>query len=282
LGGKGANQAVASVRSGSKTIFIAKIGMDPFGDQMISQLKKEGVNFKYLIRDPEERSGTAFIMVDENGENMISVAPGANAKLSKQDIKRNADIIKNSNSLVVQMEIPTETIQEIYKIASKGNVIKILNPAPLKSIPAEILENIDIIVPNEGELYRLHSQLEFDKPSVKGLRKIKEISRAIVKKGVKIVITTLGSKGAVVYQSDNDLLTLLPSYKVQAVDTVGAGDCFIGVLASKLNQGLDIINSVKYAISAASISVTRKGAQQSIPYSNEIDERYNEYIKLIN
>ena len=144
LGGKGANQSVASVRSGSDTFFIAKIGRDAFGDQILLQLRNEGINIDHIIRDPNELSGIAFIMIDKIGENMISVAPGANIKLKPEDIRKNADLIKNANSLVVQMEIPIETIDEIFSIASKGNVIKILNPAPLKSIPVKILKNVDV------------------------------------------------------------------------------------------------------------------------------------------
>jgi ribokinase len=282
LGGKGANQAVASVRSGSKTNFIAKIGIDTFGDQMLSKLKEENVNTENIIRDSKEASGIAFIMIDENGENMISVAPGANVKLSIEDIKKNSDLIKKAKILIVQMEIPIETIQEIYKIASTGNVIKILNPAPLKPISSNNLKDIDIIVPNEGELYQLHSLLGFKKVKINGLEKIKQISKDITSTGVKIVITTLGAKGAAIYQSTEDSIILLQAYKVKAVDTVGAGDCFNGVLASKLNHGKDIIDAVRYAISAASIAVTRRGAQESMPFFNEIEERYIKYIKSFN
>jgi len=282
LGGKGANQAVASVRSGSKTNFIAKIGLDPFGDQMISKLRKEGVNVDNIIRDSQEASGTAFIMIDENGENMISVAPGANFKLNVEDIRKNADLIKKAKVVVVQMEIPIDTIQEIYNIASKGNLIKILNPAPLKPISFNILKNIDIIIPNEGELYQLHSLLGFKEITSNGLEKIKQISEDITNTGVRIVITTLGARGAAIYQSAGDIINFLPAYKVQAVDTVGAGDCFNGVLASKLNHGKEVIDAVKYAISAASIAVTRRGAQESMPFLNEIEERYKSYNKLYN
>ncbi|MFX1297743.1 MAG: PfkB family carbohydrate kinase, partial [Promethearchaeota archaeon] len=133
LGGKGANQSVAAVRSGAHTIFIGKIGFDQFGKQMISRLTAEGINTKHVFRDSMEHSGVAFILIDSNGENMISVAPGANIKLSPEEVREKAKIIKNANCLVVQMEIPIETINEIFTIASEGKVIKILNPAPLKA-----------------------------------------------------------------------------------------------------------------------------------------------------
>ena len=280
LGGKGANQAVASVRSGSKTTFISKIGTDTFGDQMISQLKSEGINIEHIIRDSHNSSGVAFILIDKTGENMISVAPGANFNLTPDDIKGNRDIIRNANSLVVQMEIPSATIEEIFKIAAQGNCIKILNPAPLKPISHSILSNVDILIPNEGELLRLHSLLNLK--DLKGEKRelIIQASRDISEYGVNIIITTLGSKGSLIYDARKDSITDISTLKVQAVDTVGAGDCFNGVLAGMLNQGEDLITSVKYASTAASISVTRKGAQESLPYLNEIKERFKEYCRI--
>ncbi len=276
LGGKGANQAVAAVRSGANTVFIGKIGMDSFGNQMVSQLAEEAIDMSHIIRDTEEASGVAFILIDNKGENMISVAPGANFKLSVEEVKAKADVIKNASSLVVQMEIPMETIEEVFKIASEGDVIKILNPAPLKPIPLEILEKVDIIIPNEGELYRLHSFLNLHELTGEGKLKIIQASREIVKLGIKYVITTLGNRGSLIYIGAEDKIIEVATPKVNAVDTVGAGDCFIGALASKLSQGESIINAVKYATIAASIAVTRKGAQDSMPYLNEIEEKLKE------
>ncbi len=276
LGGKGANQAIASIRSGVKTVFIAKIGKDAFGEQMISRLTNEGIDMSHIIRDPQEASGVAFIMIDNKGENIISVAPGANANLNPIEIQANSGIIKNAKSLVVQMELPIETIEEIFKIASQGNVIKILNPAPLKPIPLKVLKNIDIIVPNEGELFRLHSFLEFKRLTGEPKEKIIQASKDIASLGVKIVITTLGNKGSLIYNGENDNVIEVPAFKVKAVDTVGAGDCFNGVLASQLCKRETIMNAVKYATAAASIAVTRKGAQESMPFLNEIKERFKE------
>ena len=272
LGGKGANQAVAAVRSGATTTFIGKIGKDIFGNQMISQLTEEGINMSHIIRDSENASGVAFILIDENGENMISVAPGSNFNLSSEEINSKADIIKNASVVVVQMEIPIKTIEEVFKIASEGNVIKILNPAPLKPIPLETLKNVDIIIPNEGELYRLHSFMNLHEETGEQKHQIKQTSREIARLGIKYVITTLGDKGCLIYLGKEDNFIEISAPKVEAVDTVGAGDCFIGVLASKLSQGESIINAVKYAVIAASIAVTRKGAQESMPYLNEIEE----------
>lgn len=277
LGGKGANQAVAAARSGVKTIFIGKIGIDAFGDQMITHLKKEGINMDHVIRDSEVSSGIAFILVDKNGENMISVAPGANARLNPSEIKNKSEIIKNAKILVVQMELSIETIEEIYKIAAQTNVVKILNPAPLKPISLEILKNIDIIIPNEGELYRLHFLIGYNELKAKeGKEKIIEASKNISSTGVKIIITTLGSKGCLIYDAEKDEATEIPAFKVDAIDTVGAGDCFNGVLASQLCRDETIENAVRYANAAASIAVTRRGAQDSMPYLNEIEERFKE------
>jgi len=277
LGGKGANQAVASARSGSKTTFIGKIGIDAFGDQMVSQLKSEGINIEHVIRDSSELSGVAFILIDETGENMISVAPGANFNLTPDDVKANREIIRNANSLVVQMEIPPATIEEIFKIAAQGNCLKILNPAPLKPISHSILSNVDILTPNEGELLRLHSLLNLKALKSEKKERIIQASRDISEYGVSVIITTLGSNGSLIYDARKDRITEIPALKVQAVDTVGAGDCFNGVLASMLNHGENLITSVKYASAAASIAVTRKGAQASLPYSNEIKEHFKKY-----
>ena len=273
LGGKGANQAVASVRSGARTVFIGKIGNDLFGDQMISRLTDEGVNMDHIFRDSQEPSGVAFILIDENGENMISVAPGANFNLKPDDIRSKTQIIKNASSIVVQMEIPMDSIQEIFKIASEGKTIKILNPAPLKAIPIEVLRKVDIIIPNEGELFRLHSLLGFNNSIEEGKQKIIHISKDLANMGVEYIITTLGDKGCIIFEKKTDKIFEVSAPKVDAVDTVGAGDCFIGVLASILSKGETILNAVNYATTAASIAVTRKGAQESMPSLSDIQNK---------
>lgn len=278
LGGKGANQAVGSVRSGSKTFFIGKVGIDAFGNDMISQLENEGVNTEHVIRDPHESSGVAFILIDETGENMISVAPGANFKLTPEEVQANSEVIKNAKCLIVQMEIPIETIEEIFKIAEQGEVIKILNPAPLKPISLSILNNTDIIIPNEGELLQLHSLLKLKELVGNSEDRIIQASKDISRFGIKTIITTLGNKGCILYDAADNRITEVPAFKVQAIDTVGAGDCFNGVVASKLCQGENILTSVKYATAAASIAITRQGAQASMPYLNEIEDRFKQYI----
>lgn len=282
LGGKGANQAVASVRSGASTFFIGKIGEDSYGDQMKAQLTEEGINTDFILRDPEAASGIAFILIDKKGENMISVAPGANHNLKPAEIEKHASFIQNASVVVAQMEIPIETIQRIFGIASRGKAIKILNPAPLRPLPREILQLVDIIVPNEGELFRLHSLLGFEDIIDAGMRdKIIDASKDICSLGIGTVITTLGPKGCFVYQGDTGERFELSAYKVDAVDTVGAGDCFNGVLAAKICEDHPLKEATTYALCAASIAVTRKGAQASMPYSSEIEQRYREYQKIV-
>ncbi|MFX1386777.1 MAG: ribokinase, partial [Promethearchaeota archaeon] len=249
---------------------------DLFGDQMISQLTDEGINMDFFIRDPQNPSGIAFILIDENGENMISVAPGANSKLNTDEIYDRKDLIKNANTIVVQMEIPIDVIREVFTISSKGNVNKILNPAPFRPIPIDVLKMVDIIIPNEGELYRLHSLLGFNESRKEGKQKIIQAAREISNLGINYIITTLGSKGCLIFDGNEDEFFEIPAPKVKAVDTVGAGDCFIGVLASMLSQDKNILNAVKFATIAASIAVTRKGAQESIPYSKEIQKLLND------
>ncbi len=282
LGGKGANQAVASVRSGVNTKFIGKIGNDPIGEQMIKALKAEGIDGSRIITDPNNASGVAFILIDNNGENLISVAPGANSKLIPAEIRKNSDVIRNAGSIVVQMEIPIETISEIFKIASEGSAVKILNPAPLRPIPLEVMSNVDILVPNKGELFQLCSN--FDLGELHGIddKKIIDASEKISSLGVDTVITTLGPKGCILYQKNKKNAIKFPAFSVKAVDTVGAGDCFIGVLAGKMGQKMNIVEAVSYAISASSLAVTRKGAQASMPFMDEIEVRFKEYRKTMN
>lgn len=173
-----------------------------------------------------------------------------------------------------------ETIKEIFDIASEGNVIKIFNPAPLKPIPLEILEKVDIIIPNEGELYRLYSFLTNKELTEKGVEKVVKASKTLINLGIKCVITTLGSRGSIIYLGHEDKVIEVPTPEVIAVDTVGAGDCFIGVFASFLSKGEKIIKAVKFATIAASIAVVRKGAQNSMPYLNEIEEKMKELDRI--
>jgi ribokinase len=272
-GGKGANQAVASIRSGSKTVFVGKVGNDAFGTQMLEHLANEGINTSSVIIEPDVASGVAMILIDSQGQNMISVAPGANEKLVKEDLKDVKVIIENANVVIVQMEIQMEVIREIFKITVAKKAISILNPAPFKEIPLEVLKNIDIITPNENELYQLHESLGFKEQQERQHENIPKVAKDLHSCGINTIIVTLGDKGCFVSDGKNGTQFHVSAIDVDAIDTVGAGDCFNGVLASRLCQGDNLGKAIRYANVAASIAVTRTGAQSSIPFWNEIEKK---------
>ena len=276
FGGKGANQAVAAVRAGSNTKFIGRVGNDSFGTQMITNLQKEGIDVEHIITDQENPSGVAFILLNSQGQNMISVAPGANAFVSLKEIKNIRTIIHEASAVIVQMEIPMKIISEIFLLAS-DTTTTVLNPAPFKPIPKEVLERLKVITPNENEILDLHSSLGYINPQSLDEKSLELISRNITEFGVKNIITTLGSRGCFVYQSNTDDVTVIPGIKVHAIDTVGAGDCFNGVLTSFIVKGYNIETAAKYANVAASIAVTRKGAQSSMPFESEIRTKFNHH-----
>ena len=276
FGGKGANQAVASIRSGSNTIFIGKVGNDTFGTQMLENLATEGINTSGVIIDPDVTSGVAMILIDSQGQNMISVAPGANEKLVQEDLKNAKEIIEGATVVIVQMEIQMEVIREIFDITYKKKAISILNPAPFKEIPLKVLKKIDIITPNENELYQLHRSLGFKEQQKKHHENIPKVAKDLHSCGINTIIVTLGDKGCFVSDRKNGNQFHVSAIEVNAIDAVGAGDCFNGVLASRLCKGDNLERATRYANVAASIAVTRTGAQSSMPFGNEIDKKFTE------
>ncbi|MHA2246841.1 MAG: ribokinase [Candidatus Hodarchaeales archaeon] len=276
FGGKGANQAVASGRSGSNTVFIGKVGNDTFGTQMLEHLANEGINTSGVIIDPDVASGVAIILIDSKGQNMISVAPGANAKMVQEDLKNVTEIIEKATVVMVQMEIKMEVIREIFNIASKKRVITILNPAPFEEIPLEVLKNIDIITPNENELHQLNLSLGFKDQQEISHENISKVANDLHSCGTNTIVVTLGNKGCFISDKTKEEQYFISAVEVTAIDTVGAGDCFNGVLASGLCKGANLRTAIKYANVAASIAVTRKGAQSSMPFWHEIEKKYNE------
>ena len=276
FGGKGANQAVASIRSGSNTVFIGKIGNDIFGNQMLDHLSKEGIDTSRIIIDPHIASGVAMILIDSQGQNMISVAPGANEKLVKSDLISSKEMIEKASVVIMQMEIQMEVIHEICSTSFKKDTIIILNPAPFKEIPLEVLRRINIITPNENELFQLYESLGFDKQVDRRNENIPKIARDLHSRGINTLIVTLGDQGCFVSDKKGEEQFHVSAIDVQAIDTVGAGDCFNGVLASRLCRGDNLLKATRYAIVASSIAVTRTGAQTSMPFRNEIEERFTE------
>ena len=263
-GGKGANQAVAAARLGSNVTFISKIGNDIFGRQAIQLFEEEGINTSYIFSDPNNPSGVALITIDNQAENCIVVASGANALLHPKDIVKAMPAIEEASFVLMQLEIPIDTVEFITELANRGKMRIILNPAPAptKALSDNLMRNLYIITPNRVEAEMLTGI------KVNDIDSAKLAAKALQEKGVEIVIITLGEQGALIL--DNNVFIEIPAEKVTAVDTTAAGDVFNAALTVALSEGRYIVDAVKYANKAASIAVTRLGAQSSAPYKSEV------------
>lgn len=261
-GGKGANQAMAAAKLGGKVTFIGKLGDDDFGKDAIINLKSEGVSVDSILVDKESPSGIALIMVDDKGENSIAVASGANAKLTREDIKAIKPLIDSTDFILVQHEIPLESIYEILEIAALGQAKVILNPAPALPFDEAFLAKVFLLIPNEHEAEVISGVSVISKETTL------LAGRKILQKGVTHVMITLGAAG-VVYLSESDEF-FIPSNKVKVLDTTAAGDTFCGAIAVRLSEGATMEVAISFAVEAAGISVTRMGAQISQPYRSEI------------
>jgi len=261
-GGKGANQAVAVARLGGKVTFISKTGNDLFGKQSIEMYDEQKINTDFIFSDPNLPSGVALIMVDMNGENCIVVASGANASLSPQDIDKAKHVIESADILLMQLEIPMETVEYAAKLAHDKGIKVILNPAPAAFLSNELLACLYAIVPNKTEAEMLSGI------KVSDLKSAKQAADIIGAKGVDIVVITLGSKGALI--KDGNIYHNIEAEKIDAVDTTAAGDTFCGALSVGISEGMTIVEAVKMANIAAGITITREGAQAAIPYRKEL------------
>jgi len=264
-GGKGANQAVTVARLGGEVIFVSKVGNDVFGKQSAQLFDEEGINTFYLLSDDALPSGVALITVDQEGENSIVVASGANANLHPSDLQEAMKEITGARIILMQLEIPMETVQFVARHAAATGASVILNPAPMNTLTPELLHHIDIITPNKTEAEMLSGIKVTDMESARHAAKV------IYEKGVKNVVVTMGALGAVICQAGKS--TVVAAQKVEAIDTTAAGDVFNGALAVALSEGKDLQEAVRFACTAAAISVTRMGAQPSIPYRNELVAR---------
>lgn len=265
-GGKGANQAVACARAGAETTFIAKVGNDDFGRKAIEGYVKDKIDTQHIWVDDKKPTGVAVIIVDENtGQNSIVVAAGSNAELLLDDIQQLEEVIAKADVLLVQLEIPIQSVELALKIAKKAHVLTILNPAPAQFLSNKILSYVDIITPNETEIAYLLGRGELQTES-----DIKEAAQQLLVKVNQSVIITLGSKG-VYFKNKHGASGFMNTNKVNAIDTTAAGDVFNGYLAAALSRKIQFPDALKWANKAASISVTRKGAQPSVPYLNEVD-----------
>ncbi len=266
-GGKGANQAVAVSRLGGQVAFVARVGNDGFGHQAIELLRQEGIDTTYVRTTEGVATGVALIPVDDKGENSIIVAGGANALLSEEDIQAARPLIAQAGTVLMQLETPIPTLVLAARIAREAGARVVLNPAPFppEPLPAELLQCLDLITPNETEASMMSGIEVTDEASA--LRAI----QAIQAQGVRHVIITAGSKGA--YIEADGQLQCIPSRKVQAVDTTAAGDTFNGALCVALSEGLAFPEAIRFANHAASISVTRLGAWRSIPRREELNNQ---------
>ncbi|MCG3165613.1 MAG: Bifunctional ribokinase/ribose-5-phosphate isomerase A [Bacteroidia bacterium] len=264
-GGKGANQAVSSSKLGGKTTMVGMVGSDGFGKELIKFLEDQGMKNQIGISS-KNPTGTALITVStETSNNTIVVVPGANFRLTEKEIEKTE--ISKGDILVSQFEIPTDTIQAFFKKGKKSGTINILNPAPAKKVSKDLLQLVDILILNETELEVL-SEKKVDANDEAS------ISNAVhkIKSGEQSIIVTLGERGAVGFIKDT--IVKIEGKKVKAIDTTGAGDCFVGAIAAKLSKNASLTDAIEFANVAASICVTRQGAGPSMPTLKEVISIY--------
>ncbi|KAF0422514.1 ribokinase [Pediococcus pentosaceus] len=263
-GGKGANQAIATARSGAETSFIGKVGTDANGQFMLKQLLDSGVSTEYVATSKVADTGQAFVMLENTGENRILIYGGSNAELNEDDVNKAAEKIQQADFIVAQLETPLETTKYAFEIAKQAGIKTILNPAPaVKNLPKELIQLTDVITPNETEAEILTGVTVVDDASMK------EAAQRLHKMGVQTVIITLGSKG--VYYDDGDVSGIVPAFKVHAIDTTAAGDTFLGSFSSELKPDLsNLKEAIMYGNKASSLAVQKMGAQPSIPTRKEV------------
>lgn len=261
-GGKGANQAVAIKRLGGNLIFMAKLGNDVLGRQSVGYFKKEGIDTRYIALDEDSASGVALISVDDHAENSIVVASGANMLLNEQDVDKMLEEMCEGDILLMQLEIPLQTVEYAARKAFGKGVKVVLNPAPARSLPKELFRHLYMVTPNRIEAEMLTGI------KIANDADVEKVAEEICAMGVKNVIITLGSKGCLI--REEGVSYRIDAFKVEPVDTTAAGDTFNGALCVGLSEGMDLKQATVMASKASSIAVTRMGAQSSIPYREEL------------
>ena len=256
-GGKGANQAVAVARLGCPVKMIGRVGTDAFGQDLVSVITADQVDHSYVLRDEQTATGVAFVTVDDDGQNTIVVASGANAHLSAEDINAAEGAFVGAYLLLIQLEVPLSAVERAIDLARQNGAQIVLNPAPAQLLESDLLEQVDFLIPNQTELALLAGQ-ESTSASIDVLRSM----------GVKRLVVTLGESGVLVI--DNDGREHIPAHKVPVVDTTAAGDAFAGAFAVALNEGLSIKEAAEWGNAAGALAVTRPGAQPSLPTRQEL------------
>ena len=264
-GGKGSNQAVGVARLGAESHIVAAIGKDMFGDIAVSLYREEGVNSEYLRRSDQHYTGVGFITLNEVGDNHIVIDPGANSLLSAEDVNSTEDLIAKSDVVLSVLEIEAETAKRSMALARKHDTISILNPAPAQELHDTVLAEVDVLTPNEGEL-RILSGLAPDNP-----KPAKELAIALLDRGVKNVVVTQGSEGALIVSQDG-MTQKVWGHKVAVVDTTGAGDAFNAALGVALAEGKALLEAVEFATIAGGLACTRLGVIPALPKRAAVEQ----------
>lgn len=261
-GGKGANQAIAAARLGAEVTLISKIGYDLFGLQALEIYRSEKINTEFIFTDQKSPSGVALISVDSYGENSIIVAPGASRSLLTEDIDKAKSKLEEADIILMQLEVPIETVEYAATIAKSYGKKVILNPAPVSVLSNSFLSCVHTILPNRIEAEMLSGIKVIDEESAW------RAAKAIGEKGIENVVITLGKDGA--YVKEKEEYTMIPAKEVETIDTTGAGDVFCGAFSVYLSENHTLTESVEFANTAVALAVTRMGAQSAIPYKREI------------
>jgi len=264
LGGKGANQAIASSRSGASVHMIGRLGNDLFGNQFLEKFSNEGISTDFVVIDDVNGTGVGMPLIDATGDNSIVLIPQANMALSVDDVNNAFEPIASSDVLILQLEVPIDASQRAAEIAKENNTMVLLNPAPAREIPDSFLRLVDVLIPNEIETEILSGmKTTTDDQAI-------EAARALTSKGISTVILTLGHRGALLLT--DEIEKGVPGFAIEAVDTTAAGDAFCGALATSLAQGSTIEDAVWVANAAGALAVTKLGAEPSLPKKADLDQ----------
>lgn len=262
-GGKGSNQAVQAARLGAQVEFVARLGNDNFGEIGKKLYTTENVGTAFLNSSDDRNTGVGFIVLNMQGDNFIILDPGANSLFSPEDVERARARIEASNVMITQLEIPVETAGRALKIAHDADVISILNPAPARRVPPEILRNADIVTPNETELRIMLGRAPDSNVNVI------DLCDELLQMGVQRVLLTRGARGAMIVTREG--YHTIPAYTVPVVDTTGAGDAFNGTLAAYIATGMPLEPAVRHAVAAGALACTKLGVIPALPYTADVE-----------